>query len=164
MMKFSKQEQIKFFIGVDTSSTHTAIVILNNKGGLVSHYLIEPSCKDLRDRGLIIYKECINIINTFNPEITNVIIEAPAFMAKGKVADLAMITGAIYYTLSKDFNVVLAPPSTVKKFFTGNGRAKKEDMLAKCPEYLINTFKKTHKKIDDLVDGYALAMYGLLSI
>ena len=153
---------IYYYIGIDISSTHTAIVVLNKMGGLVDYILIEPKQKDLRERGQEVVNKCLTYISKYNNEISVIAIESPAFMAKGKVADLAMIVGGVYYGLSNDYSSILVPPTTLKKFFTGNGRAKKKDMLAKCPLDLLTEFTKYYKKIDDLVDAYALALYAML--
>ena len=156
-------QTFNFYIGIDSSSTHTAIVVLNDKGGLLSYSLIEPVSSDLRMRGKTIYTEVMKIVNSYDHLKTKVIIESPAFMARGKVVDLAMIVGGLYYGISTYYKVDLVPPTTLKKFFTGSGKAKKEEMIDKCPKYLVDIFSRKYKKIDDLVDAYALALYGMLN-
>ena len=74
------------------------------------------------------------------------------------MVDLAKQNGFIYYTLkNKNFQVMYFTPSEIKKFATGNGRAKKEDMLKCIDNKIVDMFKNKYKKIDDLVDAYWIA-------
>jgi Holliday junction resolvasome RuvABC endonuclease subunit len=101
----------------------------------------------------------MKFIANFKPTEVVVCIEAPAFMANGKVVDLSMLVGGVYYgLLHKGYVVTLVPPSANKKFFTGNGKASKEDMINTLPKDVLEEFKG-YKKKDDLADAYALAKY-----
>lgn len=81
-------------------------------------------------------------------------------MARGKIIDLAMLNGAIFYGLKVlGYDIILVPPTIHKKNQTGSGRAKKEDMIESLPSNVADSFYKTSKKIDDLADAYSLAKF-----
>ena len=67
--------------------------------------------------------------------------------------------------LHKSFIPLIAPPKTVKKYFTGNGNANKDlmiDTLEKQENIKmldIFPFNKIAKPLDDIVDSYAIARY-----
>lgn len=151
-------------IGIDTSSSNTAIVVTKN-GLIIDHLLISPKNKSLDSRVFTICETVDSFLSGFI--ITNGIditinIEGIAFGAVGKVVDLAMLVGFI--TMSArlhGFTVNLIAPTTLKKSFTGSGRASKDDMIATCRDkypIAFNVFKG-YKKIDDLVDAFALAIH-----
>jgi hypothetical protein len=153
------------FIGIDSSSTNTAIVVLGSDRKLLEFILISPLDKDLRVRGAETISTVLSFVKKFNTKSSQVIIEAPAFMAKGKVADLSMIVGGIFYGLTDiGYACLLVPPSQHKKRFTGAGRVTKGDTVLCLPESVLNRFKGTYKKLDDLADAYSLATYLLPTI
>jgi len=156
-------QQKYFYIGVDLSTTNTGIVVLSNSGGLLDFKLISPENKDIKERAYIVSREVKKYIRQHRDVFTKIVIEDISLHSKGKVVDLAMLLGSVYYSLKKHYEIVLVPPTTLKKFYTKNGRAKKEDMISNTPELIIKRFSDKYKKIDDLVDAYALALYGLLN-
>lgn len=151
-------------IGIDSSSTNTAIVVTKD-GDIIDHLLISPKNKSLDSRVFTICETVDSFLSGFiikNGTSATLNIEGIAFGAVGKVVDLAMIVGFI--TMSArlhGFTVNLIPPTTLKKFFAGNGRASKEDMIATCRDTYPTPFNvfKGYKKIDDLVDAFALSIY-----
>ena len=158
---FEKQKY--FYIGIDLSTTNTGIVVLSNSGGLLDFKLIAPEGKNIKERAFIVSNKVKKYVRQHRDIFTKVIIEDISLHSKGKVVDLAMLLGSVYYSLKKHYEVILVPPTTLKKFYTKNGRAKKEDMINNTPELIIKRFSEKYKKIDDLVDAYALALYGLLN-
>jgi len=152
-----------FYIGIDLSTTNTGIVVLSNSGGLLDFKLISPEGKNIKERALKINDIVKKYVRQHRDVFTKVIIEDISLHSKGKIVDLAMLLGSVFYDLKKHYEVMLVPPTTLKKFYTKNGRAKKEDMIEATPGEIIDLFSKKYKKIDDLVDAYALALYGLLN-
>ncbi len=145
-------------VGIDTSTTNTAVVVLDGQNKLVRFELISPKDKDLLMRSQIICKQIAYHFHNVDPLHTKVGIEGASFMSTGKRDKLVMLLGYVYYYLRLEgFVVELLPPSTIKKQFTGNGRAKKEEVIAKLPEQVRKDFEKAYTKIDDLADAYAIA-------
>lgn len=149
----------KYFVGIDTSSTSTAVVMTDSSGVVLEHYIITPNSSDIKVRCAIVVKECLELLRRIPRTESIICIEAPAFMATGKVIDLSMLVGGVFYSLlNLDFEVSLVPPSANKKFFTGSGKASKQDMIDTLPEDVKEVFKK-YKKKDDLADAYALSRF-----
>ena len=106
-----------------------------------------------------------DIIACYKPDY--VVIEAPAFAAKGRVADLAGLNHAIRLECYKqDIPFYPVAPTTVKAHSVGNGWATKEMM--------IETWNKLQPqsqewidagiKVDDLADAYFLCTFDLESV
>lgn len=94
-----------------------------------------------------------------------VVIEAPAFNATGRVADLAGLNHAIRLECIK-MKIPFYPisPTTVKMHTVGNGQATKEMMIQTWLE-LFPDYKPLEKmKIDDLADAWALAVFPVENI
>ena len=149
-------------IGIDTSTTNTAVVILDGDNKLLNFKLFSPKDKDLIERSHNIVVDVSNYVAEIYEEYEdydfNIGIEGASFMSVGKRDKLVMLLGAIFYSLRIKFGAVtMFPPSTIKKQFTGNGKAKKDEMIANCPKEVLDKFKSAYKKLDDLVDSYAIA-------
>lgn len=149
-------------IGIDTSTTNTAIVALNLRNELVDFILLSPKDKDIYDRSTIICKLAEAYISNLvgkNEGEVRYGIEGASFGSIGKKDKLVMLMGYIYYMLKlEDCDVKILPPSTIKKQFTGNGRASKEDVIATVPEEIMKQFRASYKKVDDLADAYAICV------
>ena len=147
----------KFKIGIDTSTTNTAVVVLED-GKLLRFELISPKSKDLIERSIEICAQFKYHFHNVNIDDVTVGIEGASFMSTGKRDKLVMLMGYVYYHLMLEgFAVKLLPPSTIKKQFTGNGRAKKEEVISCLPKEVRDSFEAHYKKIDDLADAYAIA-------
>jgi Holliday junction resolvasome RuvABC endonuclease subunit len=151
------------YVGLDLSSTNSGMVILDYKSSLKEHFLISPTkSKDFSSRVLETLRTIRPIIDKYITDGYNIeaCIEGGALFGKGKRNELAMLNGCIYYMLlDKDIKTTLVPPSRLKKFATGNGRAGKGDMLEALPKSTSQIFQTTYKKYDDVVDAYFLAQY-----
>jgi len=148
------------YVGIDTSSTNTAIVILGENKELLGYHLISPKHEDIKVRCSFVVKDVFKILSAYPYRTCQVAIEAPAFMAKGKVIDLSMLVGGVFYGLvNREYSCWLVPPTTHKKALTGSGKASKDDTINALPESVLTAFKTNHKKVDDLADAYSLASY-----
>ena len=146
-------------IGIDTSTTNTAIVVLDNQNKIIRFELLSPKDKDIIVRSRIICKDILHHFHNLDPAYVKIGIEGASFGSIGKKDKLVMLMGYIYYhLLVEGYDVKLLPPSTIKKQFTGNGRAKKEEMIACLPLDVKVAFEARYKKIDDLADSYAICM------
>lgn len=91
------------------------------------------------------------ILDLIQPDI--VAIEKSFTFKSGQAADIQSgFRTRIYEACTKkDIDYFSVPPPTLKKFFTGNGRASKEDMIKKASE-------KFNKEIEDDNEADALAL------
>ena len=143
-------------IGIDTSTTNTAIVVLDDRNKLIDFTLLNPKDKDIIKRSQIICKGVLSYFKGVSHTNCKVGIEGASFGSIGKKDKLVMVMGYVYYhLLLEGFDVILLPPSTIKKQFTGNGRADKAEMTEHVPLDVLKEFKGDHKKTDDLVDAFA---------
>lgn len=82
--------------------------------------------------------------------------------------DLAGLQYAFYsefYTSGyNDSEILIVPPTKLKKFATGSGKASKEEMIQAVDDKVMQTILMETKKTkgrDDLADAWHLASYGL---
>ena len=155
-------------MGLDLSLRHTGIIVLNNKGKVIHRESIiykEQSIKKdkffrmiyqgaddkiygVKDitsssnemykvkRILAIANRIITLVEKL--KISHIALEGYAMGAKGKVFDIAEMTGYVKMLLhEKGFdlyenktNFYIIPPTTLKGFITGKGNANKSEMLA----------------------------------
>lgn len=88
----------------------------------------------------------------------SLIMEGYAMGARGRVFNLGELGGVIKLAaFAADIPVLVVPPSTLKKWVTGKGNAKKEVMIAAVK-------KKWYKEVssDDVADAVALYYFGEL--
>lgn len=156
------------FIGIDPSLTGTGIVCLNEEGEVVGEELIKTTNKlDIEDRLELINDTIKKLLDTeyqirncdgYDHEVV-VYIEGLSFGAKGDaITQLAGLHYFLRIQLRKRFDLKyeIIPPTTLKKFITGKGNAKKELML-------LNVYKHWGIEFEDhnLADAYSLARMAL---
>lgn len=104
------------------------------------------------------YKDC---------EGFDILLEEYAFAAKGQVFNIGENGGILKLVLiTNGMKFRTRAPTTIKKFATGSGRAKKEDMYASFKEEtnqdLVSYFGVKHEgigPIGDIVDAYYMCKY-----
>lgn len=153
-------------IGLDLSLTSTGIVVFENSIMKAHHVLSSNAKDDIHARINYLRKELFNHIRKYVVKDTQIIIEGLAFSSVGNatrnLAGLFFVSyNMIHYNMNLPITVV--PPTTLKKYATGNGKAKKEDMFDSIsnPDQLTigNTYKKTKGRYD-VCDAYWLASWG----
>ncbi len=100
-----------------------------------------------------------SILDIYKPDM--VVIEACAFAASGRVADLSGLNHCIrQLCLQRDIPVYCVPPTTNKLAFTGNGQATKEMMIEswKACDPISREFDDIIKS-DDIADAFSLAHF-----
>ena len=152
-------------LGIDQSLTSTGWCLLEDKEvveyGLISSDKNKPNFEraiDVADSLFSLYQEL--------KYPSKVVIEGLPFMSRSNVTrDLAGLQFLVYDRLfehlySKD--IVVVPPTSLKKFATDTGKASKEDMFEALPEIVKAKFKSTLKSKGryDITDAYWLARYG----
>lgn len=120
--------------GIDLSLTHTGLALLED-GKLVytKSILTKPKGKrpiDEITRLELIVDQICELLDADKPDV--VAIEGIAFMAS-KTTALAQLSGLNYMMRKelKDRNIkfIIVAPSSLKKFITGAGNAKKDEMM-----------------------------------
>lgn len=148
------------YVGIDASSSNTAIVLLENNL-IIDFKLISPNkAFHIEERIVIIFEELIKYLSLLDPLNTKICLEANSFASKGRVVDLAMLNGVIYYYLkSKHYDIIKVPPSKWKKTMLGKGNLNKKQIEENTEKEIVELFASNHKVINDLIDAYHLAKY-----
>ena len=158
-------------MGIDQSLTCTGVVILRhyNDQYEVLHVEAISTTKtgledyaDTLDRAIRIADRLVEISKEF--EVTDYCIEGLSFGSAGNATrNLAMLMAIICLKLEIT-NPYTVPPTTLKKYATGNGRADKKAMLASIEqenEVLFNYLNPMTIKAGkyDLADAYYLSKH-----
>ena len=114
------------------------------------------------DRYVYISSWAVDIIDTY--ETDKIILEDYAYAATGRVFNIGENTGILKYRLRNKANIVSVAPTEVKKFATGKGNARKEDMLEAFikqtnvdPRDVLDYYGEN--PISDIVDSYFMCNY-----
>jgi crossover junction endodeoxyribonuclease RuvC len=144
------------FVGMDPSYNGFAIVVLDQDANIIEQKLFGSESEEVEDRLIELEKEFKFIPNIIS--LHSVCIEGPSFASKGA---FVLQMGALHYMIRlmlkrKKIQYQVVAPGTLKKFVTGDGRAKKDLMLLKV-------FKKWGVEFDNdnLADAYSLARMAL---
>ena len=155
-----------FYIGIDQSYTSTGMIVLDDNGEIVEIVNIKTDKSDnIFYRAFDIANNIVMKINEYYPEC-KVAIEGLAFSMKGNATrDLAGLQFVIVTKVYEKFGFLMEiiSPLSLKKFATGNGRAKKVDMFGNLSDkvkkiFIENGFKKS-KGLYDITDAYFIALY-----
>lgn len=153
------------FLGIDQSYNSCGLIFIDNdKVTLISKRVALG--EDIFEKCWNLSQQVLNIVKQFKPD--HVAIEGLAFGMRGSATrDLAGLQFGIVNTLRFQAkykgSIDIISPLTLKKFATGSGKAKKEDMVASLPEavrteFIDLGFKKT-TGMGDLADAFWLAKY-----
>lgn len=149
-------------LGIDQSYTSTGIVLLNEGALLKAHKFAGNKEMNRFGQAYEIAIHLAGIVDEFEPDV--IAIEGLAFGMRGNVTrDLGGLQFVIISHLQevKGREVEIIAPTSAKKFATGSGRAKKEDMIDSLPEsvysYFIGLGVKKTTGLGDLADAYWIA-------
>lgn len=157
-------------LGIDQSFTSTGLCLVD--GDSIDTTTIHTSKVD---EELDIFRRCMEIseaileyIECHRPDV--IVIEALAFGSFGDATrNLAALQGVIMCDIIRTnvlrgyrINIKTVAPTSLKKFATGNGKAKKKDMLEATPDEIRHIFDEIKVKDGkyDVVDAYFLAKWG----
>ena len=154
-------------LGIDQSYRKCALVLLHDDTIAEVKILKGDPTKDRIDQAMSITSDIASFCNTHRPYCVG--IEGLAFGARGNVTrDLAGLQFMIIACLRKehsylDRRIEIYDPKTIKKFATGKGNAKKEQLYEVLPISTKQLFeglglKKTTGR-EDATDAYWIAMY-----
>ena len=140
-------------IGLDLSLTCTGYCLLDANNFTTGR--IKTKLKDI-DRLIYIVDNIREIIYAPPTHHTLAVIEGYSYASNSNTAyQIGELGGAIRVLLfQNNIDFIIIAPKSLKKFATGNGNAKKNDML--------NAFMNKHGHIKDHneVDAYFLAKFG----
>lgn len=172
--------------GIDYSMNSSSITILED-GVILNMYAIRATKKQLSGNPLITlleyptYKTQLErfdkisslFLNFIPIDIDAAYIEGYSYGSNvGVIFDIAEATGMFKYKFEKKFGfeLIVVPPSQVKKSATSKGTAKKRQMVDqfKTEQFDIYTYfglvdegkEKIFKPADDIIDAYFVAKYG----
>lgn len=156
-----------FYVGIDQSYSGTGLVIAetNALGGIAKTKAYEfkagTSKMQFPKRMTILVSQMDEALSEIDRDRATVIMEGAAYAAEFNTFMLGQLAGVILYYLDnagfKDVHLI--QPTTLKKFFSGSGRATKADM-AEAGKQLWGFTNKS----DNIVDAYALAMCGVKGV
>lgn len=152
-----KELRDPMFVGMDPSYNSFAIIVLDKDGEIIEKKLLSSNTKDeAEDRIITLEKEFSFIPNIMC--LHSVYLEGPSYSSDGA---FMLQMGALHFYLriffrKNNINYTVIAPGTLKKFVTGDGRAKKDLILLK-------TYKKwgVEFKVNDEADAYGLARMAL---
>lgn len=153
------------FVGIDQSYTSCGVVILNEDSNIAFFGTFRAEGDDVYEKARNITSRVRTTIETFN-NIQTVAVEGLAFSKFGNATrDLAGLQFVLINELRFrcNHNVKIVPPNSLKKFATGSGKAKKQEMVDFLPQPVIELFaQEKYKKSNglyDLADAYWIAKY-----
>lgn len=155
-------------IGVDQSYTSSGVVVIKD-GSVIDIKKIKAVGDDIFDKAENAATQICDIIVGYFHDHGDVAvaIEGLAFGMRGSATrDLAglqfTIINKLRYYHGFD-NIEIVSPLTLKKFATGSGKAKKEQMISSLPPEVRDKFNEYGVKkttgLADLTDSYFLAKY-----
>lgn len=149
--------EVRNFVGVDISLTGTGVCRLSSQGKLVNAECIKTkahkSFTEWFDRINMITSKVVQYIDAGSV----VFVEGYAFGANGQVFNIAELSGYMKFQLycGDCTAVIQVPPTSLKKYITGTGNAKKELILKEVYKRYSMDFND-----DNVADAYALARMG----
>jgi Holliday junction resolvasome RuvABC endonuclease subunit len=158
------------FLGIDQSYNSCGIILVddNQPPGDETTFIAKRVAlgEDIFEKSWELSQQIVHIVKQYKPE--HIAIEGLAFGMRGSATrDLAglqfSIINNLRYQSKYKGSIDIISPLTLKKFATGSGKAKKEDMVAALPEPIRTEFtdlgfKKT-TGMGDLADAFWLAKY-----
>jgi Holliday junction resolvasome RuvABC endonuclease subunit len=152
------------FLGIDQSYSGTGVVIIEGDMVIGFDKFTSDKTKDIFERCWDVVSQIRQYIKDNNPDYVS--IEGLAFGMTGNATrDLAGLQFSIITTAKyiDGVNIDIITPLSLKKFATGNGKAKKDDMMAAIPADILDMFRaRGYKKttgLADLTDAYFLAKF-----
>lgn len=147
------------FVGIDPSFTNTGFVALNEGCGIILSRTLQASCpRDWRERtrNIIKLRHELKVAFDLIPWPTCVVMEGHAYGSLFLTYAFGEL-GFAYQRILLDHNAYIIPPTTIKKFITGYGRADKERVANAIWKEVGLTFSNSH-----LSDACACALAAMV--
>jgi len=161
----------EYFLGIDQSISNTGLTLLKKINDyeykiIESRAVSTPTSLETEDRILRIKQSVYEMISDIDKNNLFISIEGLAY-APGNTNNRAMLFGLFFVLvtsfLENEIKYKIIPPTTLKKIFTGSGKAKKPEMLENTHEIEqitlseLTGIKIKAKKFEDIIDSFALA-------
>lgn len=139
------------YLGLDQSLSSAGVVVLNDEGRVLFQGLIEPGKRRGAERLAYEFDEFSKIIEEWKPDFAAM--EGYSYGSTGRLFELGECGGTLKLCMYKhQLPFIIVPPTTLKKFVTGNGGSNKDAMAR---------WTKTKWQIEinqeDVCDAYGLA-------
>lgn len=140
-------------MGLDPSLVSTGVVVIHPQDNVFHAAIKTKAGTETTERIDQIARKVMELVTLHQPDL--IVVEGLAFGARGQsMLDLA----GLHHILRRDLmlhRVEVVPPTTLKKFVTGKGNAKKDQMR-------LFVFKRWGVEFltTDETDAYALAQWG----
>lgn len=143
-------------VGCDFGLSKTGIVLLNHRFEIESQNLIKVKSKSA-ERLCDIEVAFDSIVRPYFPCDLEIFVEGYAYGAKYQRESLAELGGVIRrYLHLANLNFWVIPPTSIKRFVTGTGKASKNYMKKCTKDQWSQIFKS-----DDVCDAYGLSRLGM---
>jgi len=151
-------------LGIDQSFNSSGIVVMVNDNIIHCECFKSNKEKNRFGQAYEIAMYIGGVVDKFKPNVIG--IEGIAFGTRGNILiDLSGLQYAIIICMQeiKKQKVQIIPPTTLKKFATGSGKASKQEMIDALPYDVLDKFLKMgYKKttgISDLSDAFWICKY-----
>ena len=168
-MDFRKvsNENCNIFVGIDQSMLHTGITIQTRDNIIYSGGFSSQKNLFFEERIMSIRDFILSNLSEYNREDVSIAIEGLAFnrSPSNNGAMLFGLFSVILISLMENgYSYMVVPPTTLKKFATGDGRADKDKMLEFTSEEAKESLHRlsqvnNKKKFEDIIDSYWLSRY-----
>lgn len=152
-----------YYLGIDQSYTSSGLVLVDSRGSIINYNVVSTLKVDgdYFSRAKQASEDIASYVESLGVDL-EVGIEGLAFSLRGHtLQNLAGLQFMIINAIRESGkNVTVFTPSTVKKFATGSGKAKKDDMWDCLPDKVKKMFEgipKSHGR-EDLCDAYWISM------
>ena len=165
VIQFSDKPKVMFLQFTDSKVKHSSSVINSVYHRVWSN--TDDFSKDEQNRVRSAHNLFVNIYhylklhcskyNVWNVSIEGQVMSGFSSHQRFHLTDLVKLVSILEYNFMRIEKVKLSifPPTTVKKYFTGSGKAKKEQMISEFRTRFGEKFDYTGK-IDDVIDAFAL--------
>lgn len=144
---------MKLFVGVDQALRKIGVAVVHGDSVELLKLIVPP--RDLRDALRLQFLEdaLSHALEPFS-DAAGAAMEGQSYGSTGQLDQLGQVAGIVKLHLLKRYSVspLVVPPSTLKKFVTGNGQADKSAMMRATKVYW-----DLETDNDDLCDAHGLA-------
>lgn len=158
-----KNKPLKFYMALDLSLTQTALIFANKKGNRVMSSCIESDPKStIEQRIYYIWQEILLQTEGLVGDHKVVGIAIEGLAVHGKSHKSLQLAGLHFYVrvelrrLFPNTKIAIIPPTSLKKWVTGGGKAQKDKMMLSC-------YKRWNYEAEnsDTCDAFCLTRYYL---